>query len=182
MCIRDRVHPVAEPKAAVPVTPVVPEAKKEEEPEIYKRNTPELPKIKIVDKIDLGPKKKKKTEDEVPEEEEEIKPIPPTKEEVVSTPVVEEVPPVEEEETPGEDFHRAETPQLKGLKILGKIDTDKFDKSKKRKEEEAAAAEAAKKAAAIKNLDAAAEERKKRKRKRKTIETGTGNQGTNRCV
>lgn len=173
-----QAHPVAEPKPVTPSVPVVPEVKKEDEPEVYKRKTPELPKIKVVDKIDLGPKKKKKTEEEVTEEEDEIKPIQ-AKEEVVSKPVVEEVAPVEEEEIPGEDFHRAETPQLKGLKILGKIDTDKFDKSKKRKEEEAAAAEAAKKAAAIKNVDAAAEERKKRKRKRKTIETGSGNQSSN---
>ena len=113
-----QAHPVAEPKPVTPSVPVVPEVKKEDEPEVYKRKTPELPKIKVVDKIDLGPKKKKKTEEEVTEEEDEIKPIQ-AKEEVVSKPVVEEVAPVEEEEIPGEDFHRAETPQLKGLKILG---------------------------------------------------------------
>ena len=173
------VIPVSEPKVVSPPPPLAPETKKDEESETYKRNVPELPRIKVVDKIDLSPKKKKKPEEDTPEEMVETSPPKSIKEEVVELPVIDKIPEIAEEEVTGEDFHRAETPQLKGLKILGKIDTDKFDKSKKRKEEEAAAAEAAKKAAAAKSLDAAAEERKKRKRKRKTIEAGSSNQGGN---
>ena len=42
--------------------------------------------------------------------------------------------------TPAEELHRAKTPQLKGLKILGKIDADKFKKPKKKKVEKKPAA------------------------------------------
>ncbi len=106
------------------------------------------PKIKVVGKIELESKKPKpqKTKEEEKKEEvateekvedkkekEEIKEVAaekaPEKEK-------EEIP---EEETPeeeaGEEMVRAKTPQLKGLKILGKIDTKKFDKPKKKKEE-----------------------------------------------
>jgi translation initiation factor IF-2 len=42
--------------------------------------------------------------------------------------------PVEEPKSVVPDLYRADTPQLKGLKILGKIDTDKFEKAPKKKE------------------------------------------------
>ncbi len=138
--------------------------KKEEE---ISRTLPEAPKLKVVDKIDLEARKKKK-----PAETEEPATSEPEIPAAVEKPKV--APPAEPvaEEPAGEEMHRAETPQLKGLKILGKIDTDKFDKSKKKKEEPAAATPAD---AARKKLVASSDEelRKKRKRKRKKVETGT---------
>ncbi len=78
--------------------------------------------IKVVGKIDLKPKPKK-----APAEEEEV-----------VEPVTEDPQVVEQaEESPAEEVDetvRAEAPQLKGLKILGKIDTKKFDKPKKKEE------------------------------------------------
>lgn len=136
------------------------------------RNTPELPKIKVINKIDLEPKKKKKEEEINPVQESIVAPV----EAPIAVPkkpeVIEEIPTL-----PGEDLHRAETPQLKGLKIMGKIDTDKF--SKKKKEEPVISDEEAKKKKLVASSDE--ELRKKRKRKRKKVEpsgptpgTGTG--------
>lgn len=169
------VAPVIEAKISTP--PPVVEVKKEENESEIKRKTPELPKVKVVDKIDLdGPKKKKKTEEATPEEIKEEKPkkaapvieqTPIVKEEVITKEVAENVEVVPEVD--GEDFHRAETPQLKGLKILGKIDTDKFTKKKPEPEPEPN-----KKAPGVKAPGGTSSEsedaRKKRKRKRKTVE------------
>ena len=79
------------------------------------------PKITVVGKIDLTPK-----EDSVEEtpDEEEVEGTTPEKEE--------------------EEVITAEAPQLKGLKILGKIDAEKLQKPKKKKEAKAAEDEAPK--------------------------------------
>ncbi|MEZ4987391.1 MAG: translation initiation factor IF-2 [Saprospiraceae bacterium] len=119
-------------------------------------------------------------------------------EEKVPTPPVQQ--PVQEEKaqqappetvdatSPGEEvMARAKTPELRGLKILGKIDTSKLGatgrgKSRKEREKENKAKEAEKKAtpdaAAAKPTDAAAaeSERKRRRRKRKKV---TGESGGN---
>lgn len=99
---------------------VVPEVKPEEviSAKVDEENKP---KIKVVGKIDLEKpesKTKKKTK------KEEVAEAPPVKVE----PAAPEVP-AEEEIT------RIEAPQLKGLKILGKIDTNKFKEPSKKKEE-----------------------------------------------
>ena len=117
--------------------------------------TPEVHRPKVVGKIDLDKPKVVKTEPEpvpepesVPEETpkeameekpiavEVVEPVQEVVEEVkqvkVVTPPVEEVTPPKEETTE-ETMMRAETPQLKGLKILGKIDTSKLDSSTKPK-------------------------------------------------
>jgi len=89
------------------------------------------PKLKVIGKIDLTPKEKKK-----PVEKKEEPKAPEVKKEkpVEIKEVVEEKPAVTEEsnEPPKEELIRAKTPQLKGLKILGKIDQDKLKAPKKK--------------------------------------------------
>ena len=122
-------------------------------------------KVKVVGKIDLTPKTaepKTKTE----EQEEVI--IPETIEEVVTP----EVTPVEKEE---DELIKAEAPQLQGLTILGKIDTDKFDSSKAKKEKEkekerekeklAAKAKKDKESKPLASSDNSTQQKRKRKRK-----------------
>lgn len=146
-------EPEPEPEVVEEVEEVVSpeiEASAEEEP---------APKVglTIKGKIDLEelnkPKKKKEevVEEEIveepePEVVEEPKAVEEPKEE--AAPVKEEAKADEGEETPApavdytvdqmdkKDMVRAETPQLKGLKILGKIDTDKLKKPKKKKKTE----------------------------------------------
>ena len=109
----------------LPGTEVVddaPEPEKEPE-EIVQASLKEedKPKIKVVGKIDLTP----------PADEEE--------EEQTEAPAEEETP-VEGESASDaaseEEVIRADTPQLKGLKILGKIDKSKIEKPKPKKAEE----------------------------------------------
>ena len=145
--------------------------------------------LKVVGKIDLEPKKMVK-EEPTPEPivpQEPIAPVqtPEVKQEQAPVEKVEEAPkvapetpatpaPVEEED----NEYRAKTPQLQGLKILGKIDTNKFgsygkkakddkkDEKKGDKKPAPAAAGTAPKPADP-NKDAA--DAKKRKRKRKKV-------------
>ena len=145
--------------------------------------------LKVVGKIDLEPKKVVK-EEPTPEPvvpQEVIAPVetPEVKQEQAPVEKVEEAPkvapetpatpaPVEEED----NEYRAKTPQLQGLKILGKIDTNKFgtygkkakddkkDEKKGDKKPAPAAAGTAPKPADP-NKDAA--DAKKRKRKRKKV-------------
>ncbi len=66
---------------------------------------------------------------------------------------------------PVEEMVRAQTPQLKGLKILGKIDADRLEKPKPKKAEASAAGTEEKKA----QQGAAAGDKKRRRRKRRKI-------------
>ncbi len=123
------------------------------------------------------------------------KPAPP---EPTKPPLADTVPPAPETApevvAPISNVFRAEAPELRGLKILGKIDTDKFKKPKKKKEKEkpkpAAPAPDANKpkpatATAAPDSGASDADKKKRRRKRKKITTQTegkkpetsGNQG-----
>ncbi len=81
-----------------------------------------------------------------------------------------------------EEMIRAKTPQLKGLKILGKIDTDKFKKPKKKKKSEPANKGGAKapnqKEGANKESSDAA--KSKRKRRRKKVSVAVDSRNTNR--
>ena len=121
----DVVQPAEKPVFKVPQEPEPP---KVEVPEIVEEVIEEVvekaeleedqkPKIKVVGKIDLDPKL---PEEDVEEEKKE--------EEVAPKEAEGSVPEVEDE------VITAEAPQLKGLKILGKIDTDKLEKPKKKKE------------------------------------------------
>lgn len=124
------------------VTPVEETSKEEDKSaEIEK---PELPKLKIVGKIDLEkskpttkPKDKgTKKEDSAPKQE-----SPKEDEKVLIAPSVEtqDTSVIQEDNSdivqakPEEEILRAKTPQLKGLKIMGKIDTSKFESPSKSK-------------------------------------------------
>ncbi|MFK7806831.1 MAG: translation initiation factor IF-2 [Saprospiraceae bacterium] len=129
--VKEEVAPVKEP------APVA--EKKEVEP----KKEPEEKKIglTIKGKIDLSPKKKKTKPKVVePKKEEVAEPVKPKVEieKVAPAKKEEEKAPAAAKETPKpapakDETVRAEAPQLKGLKILGKIDTDKLKKPKKKK-------------------------------------------------
>ena len=155
-------EPVVEEKAPVEVDEPKVEEKKEEEKEEAKST----PKIKVVGKIDLdkGKKKKKPKAEKAPEKKKEAEPV-------KETPKVEEV--VEDKKVskttdrPKEELLRAKTPQLKGLKILGKIDTNRLKEPKKKK-----SADDKKKTPV-----ASSDTQKKRRRKRKKVVGGGRPQG-----
>jgi len=140
------VEPTPEPKPE-PVaekTPVVEPPVKEPVKEVEDETKPKVG-LTIKGKIDLPSKKtnkkasakkkatKKPVEKPAEEKVEEIK-------QVVKPPVeankAKDKPEEVDKETvadPKDEMMRAETPQLKGLKILGKIDTDKLKRPKKKK-------------------------------------------------
>lgn len=129
------------------------------------------PKLKVVGKIDLDEqKKKKKTKKAEPKEEEPAaKPV----ETPIDAAEQKTDTPKEKKESSKkrtsygenvqEEMVRAKTPQLQGLKILGKIDADKLEKKKKK--EEPKAGEAGKKSAQPGQESG----RQRRRRKRKKI-------------
>ncbi|MCB9308752.1 MAG: translation initiation factor IF-2 [Lewinellaceae bacterium] len=135
--------PEVEPKETTVPAPHEEEQKSEE---IF-AVTPEIHRPKVVGKIDLDKPKPQKheaePEPEQPTAEPETAPeeITAVQEETPST-SIEQVEQVieqdkgEKEDVQDEVMHRAETPQLKGLKILGKIDTSKLDSSSKPKQSE----------------------------------------------
>lgn len=178
--------PKEKPKETVaPAARQTPEKPKEEAPEKPVREekvAPEKEEVPVIEAEEEAEKTTKKPEKETPSE----KPIPASdkgekdkdkeKEEVEE---VEEV--IEEEageqvsETEEEDkLIRAKSPQLKGLKILGKIDTSKLKKpkSKKVKEEEEDL-----KSKPVASSDAS---KQRRRRKRKKISTGGGQEDRGR--
>jgi translation initiation factor IF-2 len=130
----ETAKPATPPPAPEPVKAPEPEPAREEE--VFKSRA-ELPQIKVVGKIDLDKPKatpKKKTE----EPAEEVQNTAPEAEAQspaeINEPETSTVPAQPEKEE--EVLIRAETPQLKGLKILGKIDANKLDASSKPKKSE----------------------------------------------
>ncbi len=129
---------VVEPVIVEPVEPTAP-VKVVEKPVEVKETPPRsnAPGLKVVGKIDLTPKPKvKKVEPKVKKEEpkKEIKPpklVPPPKEPKVVAKKVDKG-----DKAPSapksEEVVRAKTPTLQGLKIMGKIDTNKFERPKKK--------------------------------------------------
>ena len=150
-----RVEPV-KPPVVVPKPVTIPKVEIVVPVEEKKEPTPSPPAIglKIVDKIDLNalnrpaPKVEEKKEEKPPVDEtspvEIPKPAEPIiveekKEDIIAPKIVE--PKIEkeivevvakEDNEPKEDMIRAKTPQLQGLKIMGKIDTDKFKEKPKK--------------------------------------------------
>jgi len=127
--------------------------------EVIIREKPEIG-VKVIGKVDLTPPEKPKA----PKEEEKKE-----KEEIVETivEVPEEEVVIDGEKAPEEEVMlRAETPQLKGLKVLGKIDSDKLAKPKPKE-----------KPAPAKPKRESEEAKKKRKRKRKKITVQNSGQG-----
>ena len=143
-------------------TPAAPAPEEQpEEPEAQKEEVHRVKheaKLKVIGKIDLTKKPKKKPAPPPPEEEPVAPPEP-------EEPVIEQEPVTEGTPAPADDSDveqpsaliKHEAPQLKGLKILGKIDADKLAPKKKE-------SKAVPKPVASSDADA-----KKRKRKRKKV-------------
>ncbi|MGE5357110.1 MAG: translation initiation factor IF-2 [Deltaproteobacteria bacterium] len=136
------------------------------------------PKLTIVGKIDLEQISKKKHKEETPAAE-EIKPEvseiieeaklvqeeAPVEKEIIPSESVQDVAPV-----PDEEIVRIETPKLKGLKKLGKIDVSKFEHKKKPEKPSKEEVKPVEKVTPVSGGEDAAH-KKKRKRKRKKINT-----------
>lgn len=158
-----------------PATPVSEETKAEPpKEEIFKPQT-EIQKPKILGKIDLDKPK--------PAPKEEPKPV--VEEVKVEQPVEpqaiiheEESKSQEQEPKQEQEITRVEAPQLKGLKIMGKIDTSKLDSSTKPKPADKTKGQPSKGDTA---QQAGSTDAQKRKRKRKKLTTsdikGTGEGG-----
>ena len=146
------------------------EAPKVEEPEIKEAKLEEelKPKIKVVGKIDLEEKKKEKdqpVDEKQPDQDQ-------TKESEPEKAVIEE-----------EEVITADAPQLKGLKILGKIDTDKISKKKKPKakpKKEKAPPKAEEDEDKRPNPVASSDKTVKKKRKRRRTRVQDSDQGSER--
>ncbi len=123
-------EPVPEAKAEEPKQKEVPKEEKKEEEVVIKAEVPKA-ELKVVGKVDLEDQKKKKKKEESKEEKKEE----PAPEAEQKTDENKEEPAPEAESTPDEEVLRAETPQLQGLKIQGKIDINKFEKPKKKEVE-----------------------------------------------
>jgi len=138
--------PATPPAPPPPPAPKIKSDKETEEIFKAKLDEADMPKLKVVGKIEL-----EKPEPEV----KEVEP-PPSEPETIAT--------IEGEN----EITRVETPTLKGLKILGKIDTNKFKEPSKKKEEPKKTTDTTVKPSesAKKESD---EDAKKRKRKRKKV-------------
>ncbi len=125
----------------VPETDLAPVVEKKEDEVI--RATVEKKELKVVGKIDLEATKPKPKSKQKPApkkekvEKKNVKDVEPVPE---SPPIVKEEEKSENKpsQAPAEEMVRAETPQLQGLKIQGKIDIAKFDKPEKKKDDKAA--------------------------------------------
>jgi translation initiation factor IF-2 len=191
------IEQVVEKVQEKPVSEVIVEKAKEvvTEQEIFSTKV-EAPKLKVIGKIDLDKPKPtpKKVEPivEIPKPsvkvvEEVTKPIEitevqPTANTSTTEPKAKEV--EKPQPSPDEEvMHRAKTPQLKGLKIMGMIDTSKLDSSTKPKpSDKPKPGQPPAKTDATSQNSAANDQ--KRKRKRKKLNTGgpvsdpkTGNEG-----
>ena len=142
--------------------------------DLMERNKVTLRGTKVLGKIDLDTKKPaskaaadgketakstKKGADEP--EKAPVAPVEEITEEVVTDPAI-----------VGPDMYRADTPTLKGLKILGKIDTEKFDKAsadRKKERERKKDGTTAAPGAVGETTGGDSDEAAKRKRKRKTV-------------
>ena len=173
--------PTPEPTPEVVKEEVIEEVKEEIAEVVEKPASPveeivrvevDKPKLKVIGKIDLNKEKevKPKVEKEVVEEipaaaKETKKEEEPVKEKKAKSDKKTEAPVKGEAAAPEEDpnmMKRIVAPQLQGLKILGKIDTKKFEKKKPEKKTDSAA-----------NKGNAANKKPKRKRTRKKISTQT---------
>ncbi|MFN8338465.1 MAG: translation initiation factor IF-2 [Saprospiraceae bacterium] len=178
------VTPPVEKVEEKPAPPVVEENKEPSnkiEDDVFTTKT-ELPKLRVLGKIDLdkpkpAPKEKPVAHTPTPEKEEpkvveEAKPsnVAPAEPEVKQAePTVEPT----KTNTDDEVMIRAKTPQLKGLKIMGKIDTSKLDSSTKPKPSEKPKQQAGQPVKSDANAqNSAAANAQKKKRKRKKLSTG----------
>jgi translation initiation factor IF-2 len=123
-------HEVVKPKPVEEVKPPVVVETKEVKDDSIKREEIILKGPKVVGKIDLD--KPKAKEVVPPVESKEIpKPVEEKKPEIpVETPKEAPVVTAVDEPVVDDNMMRAETPELRGLKILGKIDTNRFERPK----------------------------------------------------
>jgi translation initiation factor IF-2 len=145
----EEVKQESAPVEEAPKVEETPEASPAKEDVIIKAEAPKA-ELKVVGKIDLkkeepkkeAPKEKPKAKKkEAPQKKSEKAPADPAPKEAAA-----KAEPTPEElnkskvvlEAPVEDLVKVEAPQLKGLKIMGKIDTDKLKKPKPKKTEQAA--------------------------------------------
>ncbi|MCB0564523.1 MAG: translation initiation factor IF-2 [Phaeodactylibacter sp.] len=142
-----KAEPKPEPKAESkpePQAEKAPEPKKEPEAEKKPEEQAKAP----VEEAEAKPEKEEKQPQQIAEPPAEKKPEPKKEETPPEAPKAKEEPskPVEEkaeakvEEAPKEakkdDVVRAEAPELRGLKILGKIDTNKLERPKRKKKKD----------------------------------------------
>jgi len=123
-------HEVVKPKPVEEVKPPVVVETKEVKDDSIKREEIILKGPKVVGKIDLDKPKPKEVvppveSKEIPKPAEEKKPEIP-----VETPKEAPVVTAVDEPVVDDNMMRAETPELRGLKILGKIDTNRFERPK----------------------------------------------------
>jgi len=153
--------------------------------------------LRLQGKVDLDtltkPKKAREERKETPPVKPEVKPevakpapppvakeeIQPEEPPVTETPKTAEEPPVPEPAPQKEEMMRSETPELRGLKILGKIDIESRAPKKKKKEEPPKPAE--KKAetpgqAPAKSIDDEEEKKRRKRKRRKVSATPIGNE------
>jgi len=191
---KEEEHVQEKPKESIDKP--VQKAEKPEEPsmpdsntEILEKEEPAKPKLKVLGKINLDPVKKKKetsspkvnTKSENEESSTKNKPLdnektPSKKPETLETKkeVIPDTPKEEKKATiVTENIHKTEKQELRGLKILGKIDANKFDSKKTKNEESkeapATASNSPGKPQQVSGGSSAAEDAKKRKRKRKRV-------------
>ncbi|KXK36945.1 MAG: translation initiation factor IF-2 [Saprospiraceae bacterium] len=130
----------------------------------------ELPKPKVVGKIDLDkPKSKPKVSKE---KEEPVKKEDPEEVPHATPDVAEKTVTTSEEQPQEEEIVRIKTPQLKGLKIMGKIDTSKLDSSTKPKASDKKANGQPGTNHDNQGQRAEGDEGQRKKRKRKKLNTG----------
>src|SRR5690625_113518 len=161
---------IKEPKkiAEEPVEEKKPEKKQEEaaaEKEKEEAADPLAPGLTVVGKIDLDADKKERARIRAEKEAERKKVAKAEKEkkkETTPPPVQKKAPEVEEEAEEEEEKEdpliRAEAPQMKGLKIMGKISTDRSERKRRPKKEEEDEEQKAK-----------TETRKRKRRRRKVV-------------
>ncbi len=176
------IIPVVEEKAAVEEK-AEPEDKVEVDEKVVIDKS-DAPGLKILGKIDLDAHKRKPKPTPKKEEPKVKEPIVENQKEPIKVIEVQDTIPSASEETkeqvpniilpkqaPVEEMHRAKTPQLKGLKIMGKIDTSKIDSSTKPKPSAKKEAPKPTTPGATTNTSSAQNDDRKR-RKRKKINTG----------
>ncbi len=171
-----KVKPPSPPKV-----PVVEEKKEVEKKEEVPTPIAEGPKLKVIGKIDLDKGKKKpkpeekeeKKEVEVKQEEqkqderkEKKEDVKPTSEKEVEQKKDDVKEKTKEKKEP-EELVRAKTPQLQGLKILGKIDSSKLSSQKKKTKKEDKVTKVTKESK--KETQSQQDKTSKRKRRRKKV-------------
>ncbi|MBC7885207.1 MAG: translation initiation factor IF-2 [Saprospiraceae bacterium] len=159
------------PKEVPVLEPVLVVEKEESKEEIFSVKT-DAPKLTILGKIDLEkstPANKADVSEEIEKEQpHSVEPMKSVAEEKMEEAVVPAA-----EDGSEEIMHRSKTPQLKGLKILGKIDTSKLDSSTKPKIVEKPKVQPGQPAKPEGTPQGSTiSESQKRKRKRKKLPTG----------